>query len=95
MMASLIIGILIISFIVNISLNQSLVLPHSLSSSFSGSLCLSAASQLGEELQEAATAALRATTSKLCAEPEGRKLFHLNADDLKQILDLYTRLRVF
>jgi len=59
-----------------------------------GSLCLSAASQLGEELQEAATAALRATTSKLCAEPEGRKLFHLNADDLKQILDLYTRLEV-
>jgi len=59
-----------------------------------GSLCLSAASQLGEELQEAATAALRATTSKLCAEPEGRKLFHLNASDLKQILDLYTRLGV-
>merc|ERR1719331_872345 len=59
-----------------------------------GSLCLSAASQLGEDLQEAATAALRAATSKLCAEPEGRKLFHLNASDLKQILDLYTRLGV-
>ena len=59
-----------------------------------GSLCLSAASQLGEELQEAATAALRAATSKLCAEPEGRKLFHLNASDLKQILDLYSRLGV-
>merc|ERR1712130_578915 len=59
-----------------------------------GSLCLSAASQLGEDLQEATTAALRAATSKLCAEPEGRKLFHLNASDLKQILDLYTRLGV-
>jgi len=59
-----------------------------------GSLCLSAASQLGEDLQEAATSALRAATSKLCAQPEGRKLFHLNASDLKQILDLYTRLGV-
>merc|ERR1719192_750125 len=52
------------------------------------------ATNLGEELQEAATAALRAATSKMCAEPEGRKLFHLNASDLKQILDLYTRLGV-
>merc|ERR1712032_1590958 len=57
-----------------------------------GSLCLSVASQLGDDLQEAATSALRAATSKLCAQPEGRKLFHLNASDLKQILDLYTRL---
>merc|ERR1719422_627626 len=59
-----------------------------------GTLCLSAATNLGEELQEAATAALRAATSKMCAEPEGRKLFHLNASDLKQILDLYTSLGV-
>merc|ERR1719192_1834131 len=59
-----------------------------------GTLCLSAATHLGEELLEAATAALRAATSKMCAEPEGRKLFHLNASDLKQILDLYTSLGV-
>merc|ERR1719220_1939 len=59
-----------------------------------GSLCLSAATNLGEELQEAVTAALRAATSKMCAEPEGRKLLHLNASDLKQILDLYTSLGV-
>jgi len=59
-----------------------------------GTLCLPAATDFGEELQEAATAALRAATSKMCAEPEGRKLFHLNASDLKQILDLYTSLGV-
>merc|ERR1712059_8553 len=47
-----------------------------------GALCFTT-QVIGDDLLEAATSAMRATTQKICAEPEGRDIFHINDSDIQ------------
>jgi len=55
-----------------------------------GALCFTT-QVISDDLLEAATSAMRATTQKICAEPEGRDIFHINDSDIQSIISLYSR----
>ena len=52
-------------------------------------LCFTSTSPLQGDLQEAATAAMRATTARICGDPGGRGVLRLGPEDLCKILEMY------